>query len=128
MIILLTTKLTSHTFLRNYGCKSSFGDRLRKTLPEPLKVLKVIANYGEINGILTLHKIVYSLQNRGAINLNYKFLKYSFGPYSKELEEDLMMLKQLGLIVIEEKGHEAVIKLTKKGCDVIKNIASLKTE
>ncbi len=99
---------------------------MRRTLPEPLKVLKIIANYGEINGVLTLHKIVYMLQSKNAVNLNYKFLKYSFGPYSKELEEDLMMLKQLGLIAIEEKGSEVTIKLTKKGAEVMKNISMLK--
>ena len=99
---------------------------MRKTLPEPLKVLKVIANYGEINGILTLHKIVYMLQSKNTVDLNYKFLKYSFGPYSKELEEDLMMLRQLGLIVLEERGDEVAIKLTKKGAEVVKNISALK--
>ena len=99
---------------------------MRRALPEPLKVLKIIANYGEINGVLTLHKIVYILQSKNAANLNYKFLKYSFGPYSKELEEDLMMLKQLGLIAIEEKGSEVTIKLTKKGAEVMKNISMLK--
>jgi len=99
---------------------------LRRTLPEPLKVLKVIANYGEINGILTLHKIVYMLQSKNAVDLNYKFLKYSFGPYSKELEEDLMTLRQLGLIVLEERGDEVAIKLTKKGDEVVKNISALK--
>ncbi len=95
-------------------------------MPEPLKVLKVIANYGEINGILTLHKIVYMLQSKNAVDLNYKFLKYSFGPYSKELEEDLMTLRQLGLIVLEERGDEVAIKLTKKGDEVVKNISALK--
>ena len=101
---------------------------MRKVLPEPLKILKLIANHGEVTGVLTLHKIIYSQQTEGAVNLSYKFLKYSFGPYSKELEEDLIMLKQLGLITIEEKGGEAVIKLTRKGCDVIRNITSLKIE
>ena len=99
---------------------------MRKTLPEPLKVLKVIANYGEIKGLLTLHRIIYTLQSKNAVDLNYRFLKYSFGPYSKELEEDLMTLKHLGLIDVEERKGGAVVKLTKRGAEVVKNLTMFK--
>jgi len=99
---------------------------VREITPEPLKVLQVIAKYGEIRGRLTLHKLIHALQNSRAVDLGYRFINYSFGPYSKELEEDLKLLASLGLIVEEKKGDTTVIKVTKKGMEVVKSFAGTK--
>ncbi len=99
---------------------------MREITPEPLKVLQVIAKYGEIRGRLTLHKLIHTLQNSRAVDLGYRFINYSFGPYSKELEEDLKLLASLGLIVEEKKGDTAVIKVTRKGMEVVKSFTGTK--
>ena len=99
---------------------------MREITPEPLKVLQVIAKYGEIRDRLTLHKLIHTLQNSRTVNLGYRFINYSFGPYSKELEEDLKLLASLGLIVEEKKGDTTVIKVTKKGMEVVKSFSGTK--
>ncbi len=98
---------------------------MRRTVPEPLMVLQVIANYGEIKGRITLHKLIHHMQTKKGLDLGYKFLNYSFGPYSKELEEDLKLLKSLGLIVEERSSNDLVIKITKKGIEAIKNLEKM---
>jgi len=98
---------------------------LRTRIPEPLKLLEVISKYGEIRGRVALHRIVYIAQSRGT-DLGYRFLNYSFGPYSKELDYDLQLLKRLGLVAIEEENGECLIKLTGKGAEVVKGLRSIK--
>jgi len=99
---------------------------VREITPEPLKVLQVIAKYGEIKGRLTLHKLIHALQNSRTVNLGYRFINYSFGPYSKELEEDLKLLTSLGLITEEKEGDTIVIRVTKKGMDVVRSFTGTK--
>jgi len=99
---------------------------LRESTPEPLKLLQIIARYGEVSGRLTLHKLVYAMQLRRLVNLSYRFINYSFGPYSKELEEDLKLLQSLGLIVEERRGKDSVIKLTRKGAEVVKSLGQFR--
>ena len=83
--------------------------------PEPLKILKILEHYGEIKGKVTLHKIVYTLQTKHGFDLGYKFVNYSFGPYSKDLEDDLKLLQSLGLIEEKQSGSDYVVKITSKG-------------
>jgi len=99
---------------------------VREITPEPLKVLQIIAKYGEIRGRLTLHKLIHALQNSRSLNLGYRFINYSFGPYSKELEEDLKLLVSLGLVVEEKKGDAVVIRVTRKGMEVVKSFSGTK--
>ncbi len=99
---------------------------MRAYSPTPFKILKIISHYGEIAGLINLHKIVHTLQSKGLLELKYNFIKYSFGPYSKELEEDLNLLKSLGLIVIEERDGVPVIKLSRRGAEVVKSLKELK--
>jgi len=99
---------------------------VREITPEPLKVLQVIARYGEVKGRLTLHKLIHALQNSRTVSLGYRFINYSFGPYSKELEEDLKLLASLGLITEEKEGDATIIKVTKKGLDVVKSFTGTK--
>ncbi len=99
---------------------------MREITPEPLKVLQIIAKYGEIRGRLTLHKLIHALQNSRSLNLGYRFINYSFGPYSKELEEDLKLLVSLGLVVEEKKGDAVVIRVTRKGMEVVKSFSGTK--
>ncbi len=96
--------------------------------PEPLRLLQIIARYGEVSGGLTLHKLVYAMQLRRLVDLSYRFINYSFGPYSKELEEDLKLLQRLGLVTKEKRGRTSVIKLTKKGVEVVKSLGQFRSQ
>ncbi len=95
--------------------------------PDPLKLLEVIVKYGPIKGRIALHRLVSSLDKSG-YRFGYKFINYSFGPYSKDLEEDLKMLIKLGLVTIEEDEGKVVIKATKKGSEVGKSLGSIRMD
>jgi len=93
---------------------------------EPLVLLKIIGKYGPIRGIATLHKLVHSLIKKG-LKLRYTFINYSFGPYSKDLDEDLQLLIKCGLIVVENNEGDTLIKLSNKGVKIIKSLLSIKS-
>jgi uncharacterized protein YwgA len=98
---------------------------LAMEIPEPLKLLSILSKYSAIKGKIELHKLIYTLQTQKGLHLGYRFINYSFGPYSKELEEDLRLLASLGLIK-EEKGSDGtIIKLSEKGESVLKNLNPL---
>ncbi len=91
-------------------------------VPEPLRLLSILSEYSAVKGKIELHKLVYALQTKKGVHLGYRFINYSFGPYSKELEEDLKLLSSLGLIK-EEKGPDGpIIKLSEKGENILKNL------
>jgi len=96
---------------------------VKEITPEPLKILQIIARYGEVKGKLALHKLIYTLQSSRTVDLGYRFINYSFGPYSKELEDDLKLLASLGLIAEEKKGDALVIRVTRKGMEVVKSFS-----
>ncbi len=100
---------------------------MRINAPEPLKLLQVIARYGEVKGRLALHKLVHDLQVKGVLSTQYKFINYSFGPYSKELEDDLRLLQSLGLIIEQRSGDGSTsLRLSRRGEEVIKSMAELR--
>ena len=93
-----------------------------REVPEPLKILRIIGEYKEIKGKVTVHKLVHNLQKNKTLNSGYRFITYSFGPYSKELEEDLKMLESLGLITEVKKVDGVAVRITKKGLEIVKNL------
>ncbi|MCD6324501.1 MAG: hypothetical protein J7L55_05290 [Desulfurococcales archaeon] len=95
---------------------------MKERVPEPLRVLKVIHEYGEVKGRVALHRLIYTLQTNKGINFGYRFINYSFGPYSKELEEDLKLLESLNLITEVRGADSVVIKATKKGMEVANSL------
>ena len=103
-----------------------FGGEMGE-LPEPLKILRVIGEYKEIKGRITVHKLIHNLQKKRSVDSGYRFITYSFGPYSKELEEDLKMLESLGLIAEVKEGEGTAIKITKRGLEIIKNLKNAKS-
>jgi len=103
-----------------------FGGEMQD-LPEPLKILKVISEYKEIKGRVTVHKLIHTLQKKRSIDSGYRFINYSFGPFSRELEEDLKMLESLGLITEVKEGNDTAVKITKKGLEIIKNLKNVKS-
>ncbi|PUA33216.1 MAG: hypothetical protein B7O98_01925 [Zestosphaera tikiterensis] len=90
-----------------------------------LTILQVLSRYNATVNLLDLHKVIYVLQNKGLVKLKYDFINYSFGPYSKELEEDLNTLARLGLIAVERDGRSMSVSLTKKGKEVVISLNDL---
>ncbi|MEM0351638.1 MAG: hypothetical protein QXT76_00300 [Sulfolobales archaeon] len=95
-------------------------------VPSEIDVLKVIARYGSIKGTINLHNLVHELQTRGVLKTEFSFVKYSFGYYSKDLEETIYSLKKLNLIKVS-KGDDGVeiYEITDRGLKVLE--AVLKT-
>jgi len=89
-------------------------------------LLKIISKYEPIKGIATLHRLIHSLINKG-LKLRYTFINYSFGPYSKDLDEDLQLLIKCGLVVIENDNGNTLIKLSSKGVKIIKSLLNIKS-
>jgi uncharacterized protein YwgA len=65
---------------------------------ELLVLLLSWSSNGKIEGRTRLEKLVYLLKHRGGVAFTYKFVPYHYGPYSRELVEDLDQLKEFGLV------------------------------
>lgn len=87
-----------------------------------LWLLRVIKEHGNSCSLLELHKTIYRLQNEKGIRFGYDFVKYSFGPYSKDLENDLMLLAQVGLVVVENKEKGTQVRLSSKGLALLSSL------
>ncbi|MEM2006744.1 MAG: hypothetical protein QXG17_00320 [Sulfolobales archaeon] len=89
-------------------------------VPSEIDVLKVIARYGSIRGTINLHNLVHELQTRGLLKTEFSFIKYSFGYYSKDLEEAIYSLKKLNLIKVSrsDDGVE-VYEITDRGLKIL---------
>ncbi|MEM0025135.1 MAG: hypothetical protein QXM42_01825 [Zestosphaera sp.] len=87
-----------------------------------LWLLRIIKENENLSGLLELHKIVYKLQSERGVRFGYDFVKYSFGPYSKDLENDLTLLAQVGLIVVENKEKETRVRLSSKGLALLSSL------
>ena len=65
---------------------------------ELLLLLLARSPEGKIEGRTRLEKVVYLLKQLGRVNFTYEFVPYHYGPYSRELVEDLDQLKEIGLV------------------------------
>lgn len=83
-----------------------------------LKLLQM-SNDG-INGKTRLQKLVFDIEaknrKRGRTDtFNYKFLRWEYGPYSKELQKDIDSLVELGLVNFDGR----VYKINSKGLSLL---------
>lgn len=110
--------------------RSLFIDELPfKRMIWPLLTLYVV---GEIRGKTKLQKLVFLLDKELNIikDQGYNFVPYKYGPFSKELIEDVEMLILTGLVKTEEEvkefnGEEVTImvyKLTDRGKSIARQI------
>lgn len=69
-----------------------------------------------IDGPLKLQKLVFiselNMTNKSEKGLHFKFFRYNYGPYSKELAEDHKELKNLGLV--------SAYRTSNKGIEILK--------
>lgn len=94
---------------------------MRSELPL-MKLLQIVGRYKEFNSLLELHRVIYTVQNEKGVKLGYSFVNYSFGPYSKELESDLNLLAQTGLIIMEGNGRNTRVRLSSKGIALLHSL------
>jgi len=65
-----------------------------------IKIVETLENRRRWCGKTMLQKLVYFLQEIAHIPIGYRFLLYYYGPYSKELNNDLYYLEFLNAIKI----------------------------
>jgi len=89
-----------------------------------LFLLKVLKEHdGKINGRKRFQKIIFLLKEKFNIPFSYKFLKYYYGPYSYELQSDLSMMVDMGLITEKYDGLTYTYELTEKGKKLLDSLA-----
>src|SRR5438552_3448763 len=76
--------------------KTRLLSRLKNS--ELLLLLLARSPEGKIEGRTRLEKVVYLLKQLGRVNFTYEFVPYHYGPYCRELVEDLDQLKEIGLV------------------------------
>ncbi len=70
-------------------------------------VLHQLVSQLEDVGKIQLHKLAYFLQESYGIPLGYTFRMHHYGPYSRELDNDLLKLRLMGCVDIQpdESGY-----------------------
>ncbi|MCX8184497.1 MAG: hypothetical protein RMI56_06450 [Sulfolobales archaeon] len=97
-------------------------------IPSELIVLKVIAKHRPIKGKINLHNLFRELQEKGILKTEFNFVKYSFGYYSKDLEEVLSSLKNLGLIrILNGSDGFEVYEITDRGIAVLESLHQIQS-
>ena len=100
-------------------------------IPPALKLLLIIKHLNGLGTAWSIHRVVHWLQQRG-INIGYTFVSFSHGPYSRELEQDLGLLKMLGLIsYIEDVINNTRLYrlvLTKRGMKIVESVEAMDPE
>ena len=83
-----------------------------------LGVLALAENLGVRVTATRLQKVTFLVVKEFGLDLGYKFVPYYFGPFSKDLQDDIYRLRNRGLVKVEEEPVEdpftgAVIGLKK---------------
>lgn len=92
-----------------------------------LDILRVIARRRLIKGTINLHNLVRELQEKGVLKTKFRFVKYGFGYYSKDLEEALNSLGNLGLVKVS-RGSDGidVYEITDKGLAILESLLQIR--
>ncbi|PHF91585.1 type II toxin-antitoxin system antitoxin SocA domain-containing protein [Bacillus wiedmannii] len=91
---------------------------LQRSVLNKLYLMRMIHASEEVNGKTRLQKLVFETEKRtrkkgSTQTFNYKFIRWHYGPYSRELTEDIEFLVSKEL-VIKQNGMESY-KLTPTG-------------
>lgn len=91
---------------------------LKRSVLNKLFLMRMIHVAKEIHGEARLQKLVFETEKRtrkkgSTQTFNYKFIRWYYGPYSRELSEDIEFLESAGLV---EKtfGHDS-FTITEQG-------------
>jgi len=93
-----------------------------RNMPEAIKILYILRLLGDTIEVKELHKLVDRLAKIGICCKEYRFAHYPWGPYSRDLEVDLDILRSSGLISIVNGGDVRRIALSEKGSEVAGNL------
>jgi uncharacterized protein YwgA len=69
-------------------------------------ILKIAKDLGVSVSATKLQKLVFLIEKELNFNLGYEFIPYYFGPFSKELQDDVYRLKNLGYVEVKEEAVE----------------------
>ncbi|PGQ52661.1 type II toxin-antitoxin system antitoxin SocA domain-containing protein [Bacillus cereus] len=91
---------------------------LKRSVLNKLFLMRMIHASREIHGEARLQKLVFETEKRtrkkgSTQTFNYKFIRWYYGPYSRELSEDIGFLEKAGL-VNKAYGHDSYT-ITKQG-------------
>jgi uncharacterized protein YwgA len=100
---------------------SGMGQFLRN-MPEAIKILYILRLLGDTIEVKELHKLVDRLAKIGVCCKEYRFAHYPWGPYSRDLEVDLDILRSSGLISIINGSYVRRIALSERGLGVAGNL------
>jgi len=102
---------------------------VKMDLPKKLRfVLLFLKEANEVKGKTKFQKMFFLLNEEEKIQTGHKFVKYTYGPYSSELSNDLDALKQFEFIEVGKSlfntnsdfvGKQFEYKLTESGKELI---------
>lgn len=95
---------------------------LKREVHNKLLLLRLIELSNDIVGKTRLQKLVFEVEsnsrNEGLEStFNYKFIRWHYGPYSKEVTKDMEFLMKKKLVDFNESSN--IYKLTDKGKEFI---------
>jgi len=93
-----------------------------RNMPEAIKILYILRLLGDTIEVKELHMLVDRLAEIGVCCEEYRFAHYPWGPYSRDLEVDLDILRSSGLISIINGSDVRRIALSEKGLGVAGNL------
>lgn len=93
-----------------------------RNMPEAIKILYILRLLGSSIEVKELHKLVDRFAKVGICCKEYRFAHYPWGPYSRDLEVDLEILRASGLIFIINGGDARRIALSERGSEVAGNL------
>jgi len=87
------------------------------------KLIVILNRLGTVKGRTRLQKIIFLLNNKEGIPLDYHFIPYYYGPYSRDLQLEIDFLEAAGFVEVRpQDGILYVHKLTEKGKEAAKKI------
>lgn len=87
------------------------------------KLLVVLNRLGDIRGRTRFQKILYLLKEKDNIDLDYDFIPYYYGPYSRGLQLEINLLEAADFVQVEAKDDNLYVhSLTEKGKAAAKEI------
>ncbi len=93
-----------------------------KNMPDALKILYILYRIKSPIDVKDIHRIVDAASKIGVCCKQYSFARYPWGPYSKDLDSDLEILRSSGLVIISNGGTSKKLAITDKGAMVATNI------
>lgn len=96
-----------------------------QAVPGAFEVLYVLYSIGSPVNVKDIHRIIDRLSKLGLCCREYRFAGYPWGPYSKDLESDLEILRSTGLVIITNGDCAKRVMITSRGAEVARNVERL---